>query len=97
MKPKILILTLIMVLAFSSVACAQDLKYAIIQIPTDPTSGEEVRIYFIDKKGERVEGKIEKIERWPIPVKKEHTVRYIDSAVWYISNPTCVSWDGRTV
>ena len=46
MKPRILILTLIIVFAFSGIACANDLKYAIIQIPADPTSDEEVQIYF---------------------------------------------------
>ena len=75
------------------------IEYAVIKIRTNPITPDEkkenVKIYFIDEKGNEVQGKESEISQWPIEVNPEHKVRYIDSAFWYISNPTCVVWDGR--
>ncbi|MGD8882605.1 MAG: hypothetical protein PVI82_11990 [Desulfobacterales bacterium] len=101
MKSKILILALMITFAFGGVACAQDIKYAVIQIPTDPKSAEfkeGVQIFFLDKDGNRHEGKDYPIPRWPIPVEPENMKGdqlFVDQAMWHISNPTCVTWDNR--
>lgn len=76
------------------------IKYAVIAIPTDPTSGEKVRIYFVDENGKEHEGEEKRVEQWPIKVDPEYIKGdrlFIDHAMWHISNPTCVTWDGRRV
>ena len=101
MRPKILILALVMVFVLGGIACAQDTKFAIIKIPTDPGSPEfkeGVQIYFIDKDGKKVKGEDDPFDRHPILVKPkylrgEHL--FVDHAMWHISNPTCVTWNGR--
>ena len=75
------------------------IEYAIMKIRTNPITPDEnkenVEIYFLDENNEQVKAEPHDIEQWPIEVNSEHKVRYIDSAFWYISNPTCVVWDGR--
>jgi hypothetical protein len=78
-----------------------EIKFAIIEIPTDPETDEfkrGVQIYFKDKDGNRVEGQDDPFERQPILVKPEYLTGeklYVDYAMWHISNPTCVTWNGR--
>ena len=102
MRSIILFLTLIIVFSFSAFADAQDVKYAIIQIPTDGEGG--VQIYFIDERGEsiitkeklRIAGIEEKdLDKWPLPVNKN--VKYLDHAIWYIGSPICIWYDRRRV
>jgi hypothetical protein len=79
------------------------IKFAIIEIPTDPDSDEfdkGVQIYFQDENGNRVEGEDDEFKRQPIQVKPEHLKGerlYVDYAMWHISNPTCITWDGRRI
>ena len=98
MRSKILMLALISLFIFSASACASDVKYAIIKIPTDPErieKGEKVDIYFTDAKGERIDGEDEAVDKWPLQV--DRNVRFLDNAVWYISNPICVWYDRRRI
>ncbi len=109
MKLKILILTLMMAFVFGNVACAQEIKYAIIKIPTDPEEYKKTdwedpsniigfQVYFLDKDGKRHDVKWEPIKEWPPQVNPDYIKAgrlFIDHAMWHISNPTCINWDSR--
>ena len=99
MRPKILILAFIMVFSFSAFACAQEARYAIITIPTDPAlieKGEQVKISFKDAKGNEITPDPNSVDKWPLPVNKH--VLSVDGAIWFISNPQiCVWWDKQIV
>jgi len=95
MRPKIFILAFILVFSFSAIACAQEARYAIIKVPTDPErieKGEKVEISFEDENGNVIKTDPKNVDKWPLPVNKN--VLFLDGAIWYISNPqVCVWWD----
>ena len=99
MRIKIFIVALILIFSFSASACAQEARYAIIKIPTDPAlieKGEKVKISFKDANGKEITPDPNPVDKWPLPVNKH--VFFVDGVSWFISNPQiCVWWDKQIV